>query len=244
VGRAAVVNPGETNPAVNVDGAVYAPPTGDIVAENSQDFVINYDLAGTGFSPSGPTSFNATLTSSVVRDPATQRLTFVYHWEAADEEGDSAGLGQERNTFSIKSFAGFVTDMSIATAGTNWLVTRSADGATIDADSVDVGGSSVPSFFITTDATEFDANGTFSGTAGTELSVIRDEDQVVTFFAPQSLPFTVTGTFQPITGDDGGGGGGTAIPLPASAWTGLLGLAIAVSAAARMNARRRAPQLI
>jgi hypothetical protein len=237
--RATVVNPGETTSAVNVDGNDYAPPTGDIVAQNSQDFTIDYDLTGTGFSPSGPTSFAATLTSSVVRDPATQRLTFVYHW-AAGEEGQSFSVGSERNTFAVESFAGFTTDMSIATAGSNWIVTRSADGATISADSVDVGGSTVPDFFISTDAIAFDANGTFSGTAGTELSVIRDEDQVLTSFSPQSTTFKITGTFQPIAddGSGGGGGGGRAIPLPASAWTGLAGLAIAAVVAARINARR------
>ena len=238
--QGAVVNPGETTSAVNIDGNDYAPPTGDIVAQNSQDFVIDYDLTGTGFSPSGPTSFDATLTSSVVRDPATGRLTFVYHW-APGEEGQSFDVGSERNTFAVESFAGFTTDMSIATAGINWVVTRSADGATISGDSVDVGGSLLPDFFIVTDATEFDANGTFSGTAGTELSVIRDEDQVLTSFSPQSSPFTITGTFQPIASDGsgggGGGGGGAAIPLPASAWTGLLGLALVVFAAARMSAR-------
>jgi hypothetical protein len=235
--QGAVVNPGETTSAVNVDGNVYAPPSGDVVAQNTQDFVINYDLTGTGFSPSGPTTFDATLTSSVVRDLATGRLTFVYHWEPG-QEGQSFGVGSERNTFALESFAGFSTDMSIATAGSNWVVTRSADGATISADSVDVGGSSVPSFFIVTDATEFDANGTFSGTAGTELSVIRDEDQVLTSFSPQSSLFTITGVFQPIASDGGGGGGGTGIPLPASAWTGMFGLAIVVVIAARTSARR------
>jgi hypothetical protein len=155
-----------------------------------------------------------------VRDPLTQRLTFVYQWER-DEVGSSYGVGSERNTFAVESFAGFITDISIAYAGgIPWVVGRSADGSTITGDSVDVGGSILPSFFITTDATEFDANGTFSGTAGTEFGATDAEGEPV-LISPQSLPFTITGTFQPVADD----GGGNVIPLPAGLWLGLVALA-------------------
>ena len=92
-------------------------------------------------------------------------------------------------------------------------MTRSADGATITGDSVDVGGSILPSFFIVTDATEFDANGTFSGG-------VTDAEGNPKLISAPSLPFTITGTFQPITD-----GGGNVIPLPAAAWGGMLALA-------------------
>jgi hypothetical protein len=217
---AVLVAPGQTV-SVGVDADEYAPPAGDVLAQNSQDFVIDFDLTGTGYTAAGPTSFDATLTSSVVRDAATGRLTFVYQWDSDDD----ASLGAERNTFAVESFAGFSTDISIA-AFTDWVVTRSADGGTINGDSVDVGGSLRPAFFIVTDATEFDANGTFSGTAGAEISVTDDEG-TLTFFAPQSTLFTVAGTFQPVADDgggNGGGGGGNVIPLPAGVWLGLVAL--------------------
>jgi len=230
---AAIINPGETNPAVNIDAFDYAPPTGDVVAQNSQDFVIEYDLASEGLTTTDPQSFNATLVSSVVRDPVTQRLTFVYQWQR-DEIGSSYDVGAERNTFALESFAGFATDISIAYAGgMPWVVSRSADGATIIGDSVDVGGSILPNFFITTDASEFDANGTFSGTAGAEFGATDAEGEPV-LISPQSLPFTITGTFQPITD----GGGGTVIPLPAGVWLGLAALA-GGGAATRVRRRLR-----
>ena len=222
---AALVSPGETNPAVNVDANEYALPSGEVVAQNTQDFVIEYDLASLGFTSDSPQSYDATLTSSVLRDPLTQRLTFVYTWEPADEVGEAMGVGRERNTFAVESFAGFTTDMSIA-AVSPWTVSRSADGATINGDSVDVGGSILPSFFITTDATEFDANGTFSGTAGTEFGG-TDAEGNPGLISAQSLPFTIASTFQPITvgGNGGGNGGGNVIPLPAGVWLGLAALA-------------------
>src|SRR5688572_26631333 len=77
---AAIVAPGGTNPAVNVDPEDLAPPAGDVVAQNTQVFLIEYDLASLGYTTNNPQSFDATLTSSVIRDPVTQRLTFVYQW--------------------------------------------------------------------------------------------------------------------------------------------------------------------
>jgi len=69
-----------------------------------------------------------------------------------------------------------------------------------------------------------------------EFSVIDPVEQMplVTGLAAN---FSLAGTFQPIP-SGGGGGGGTAIPLPAGAWPGLLGVAIIVFATTRMKARR------
>ena len=66
---AALVAPGETNPAVNIDANDYAVPSGDVVAPNSQNFVIEYDLASIGFTA----------------EPSAQA-----HGSAAPGEGDEA----------------------------------------------------------------------------------------------------------------------------------------------------------
>jgi hypothetical protein len=171
---AAIVNPGQTV-SLGISGDDFVPPTGDLVGENTQDFAVNYDLTGTGYTPSGPTSFTVRLTSQVVRDPATGRLTFVYRIET-DGEAQDWMVGSERSTFAINSFAGFTTNVEMIKGALDLIVTRSADGATIDADTVDVGGSALPWAIIATDATEFDNNGTFSGTLGTELSITTQKE--------------------------------------------------------------------
>ena len=227
--RAAVVNPGQTVP-VGVDAPDFVLPTGEIVAQDTQTFLFEYDLTGSGFTAPGPTSFNGTVTSQVLRDTATGKLTFIYQVET-DAQGETYAVGREGATFLLNSFAGFGTDI---TANRDYTVTRSADGATITGNNGSPGDSLLPHFFIVTDASEFDTSGSFSGTAETELSVVEDETQIVTgqvFNAAFSIP----GTFQPIA-DDGGGNGGNVIPLPAGVWLGLVALA---GGGACAKARRR-----
>ena len=103
-----------------------------------------------------------------LRDPATQRLTFVYRFE---DPSDSPGLGLERAELTLSSFAGVLTDVSAdASAGGPWVINRSADGAIVAADNAGNGLGQLPYFVTATDATAFDRNGTLSGGARDEFT--------------------------------------------------------------------------
>jgi hypothetical protein len=223
--RAAVVPPGGS---FVTDGQDFVAPTGDMVASDTRTVAFDYDL-GEFTQGSDPVHFERQFTSQVLRDPATQRLTFVYRFLEVPGERDH---GIEGGSFNVQSFLNFTTDVS--TDG-GWTINRSADGSNIAAESLGQGNGQIPYFVIATDATEFDTNGSLALSAEDEFNVIDPADQS-SLVAVLTANISLTGTFQPIVdggngGGGGGGGGGTAIPLPPAAWTGLLALVVGGAAA-------------
>jgi hypothetical protein len=210
---AAVVTPGGS---FVTDGQDFVAPSGDVIASDTRTVAFNYDL-GQWTQGSDPVSFDVQFTSEVMRDPVTQRLTFVYRFHEAPGERD---FGIEGGSFNVQSFTDFATDVS--TDG-GWTINRSADGSSITAESLGQGNGQIPYFVVATDATAFDSNGSLGGSSDDEFSVIDlvEQTPLVTVLTAN---FSLAGTFQPVVSDGGGGGGGTGIPLPPAAWTGLVAL--------------------
>ena len=200
--------------SITTNGLSVVPFPGEVIATDTPSVTLNYDLGPFEPSTIDPTySFELDFVTEVRRDPATQRLTFIYRF---DDPPGTPGLGVEDGRFVVQSFAGFETDVS---TGGEWTVTRSADGATLDADSFGHGIGALPQFVIKTDATAFDSNGSLSGLAVDEF-VVFDPTEQQDRTAALTATFALTGAFQPIA--DGGGG---VIPLPAGVWLGLIALA-------------------
>jgi len=149
-----------------------------------------------------------TFRSQVMRDPDTQRLTFVYRLE--ETPGTLPNLLDEKIAMAIKSFAGFETDI---TSSVSLTIERSADGGTINAFTPPPGVDEIelPTIVIATDATDFDSLGSIDGTISGGIPVEPPSASNL------STPFSLPGTFQPV--ESGGGG---AIPLPGAAWAGLM----------------------
>ena len=217
---AAIVEPGGS---FTTDDQTFVEPGGDVVASDARTITLNFEVPSQ-YEPAGDQyTFDVEFTSEVRRDPVTQQLTFVYRFE---KEDDARTFYREGGSFNVESFAGFDTDV---TALGVWSGTRSADGASLDAESVGNGQGVLPYFVIATDATEFDSNGSLSASASDEFSVFDPAEQL-TFAVGIGANWSLENTFQPIVDDGGGnggggnGGGGTPIPLPAGAWLGLVGL--------------------
>jgi len=159
---AAPVAAGETT---TTSPGEFVTPTGDVVSTDDRPITLTF-TAPTGFSfGAGETGvFDATFTSQMLRDPATQQLTFQYAVDAA--RGDLAG---ESGTFSIGNFGDFTTDV---TANATWTVTRSADGNTLNGVSPGQGVGPLPQATVATNATNFNSNGTFNADFGVELTLL------------------------------------------------------------------------
>ena len=208
---AAPVNPGDTG--IAVDNTTFVPPTGDIVDTSSQTVTLSF------VDPTvpAPTNVDVTLTSQVLRDPATSRLTFVYSWDQTSATFPT-GLTNISNALTLAAYSTFSTDV---TSDSTMTIDRAADGSTITANSTGGDAVQLPIIAIATDSTAFDNNGSASGTVSGD--VISAETGTTTV----SATFAAAGTFQPVADDGGGGGGGGggAIPLPAGVWLGLVALA-------------------
>jgi hypothetical protein len=221
------VTPGST---VTFDGTdPFVAPTGDVLGTDTRTVTLTYDPGTNTFEPGEDGTHDVTFTSQVLRDPATQRLTFVYRLEKAEQTPGS--LAAEAGTFTSGAFGAFATDVTFGDGG-SWTVNRAIDGSTLTGTSPGQGQGTLPYFVVATDATEFDTNGTMTGVFADEFGVLDNEGFPTS--AGLSAPFALTDTFQPITG------GGTAIPLPAGVWGGLVMLAVAGGALMKV---RRALQL-
>jgi hypothetical protein len=212
--QAAPVDPGGS---VSVTGDTFVAPTGDVVDSSSQTVTLSYILDPVAPEPVA-TDFNITFNSQVLRDPATNRLTFVYGLEETPDTLPE--LLNEQLSLSFTNFTGFTTDV---TANGSLDVNRSADGGTIQATSTSGAEVILPTIVIATDATAYNANGSMEGTVVGDL--------LVTDGGPINIntPFALSGTFQPAQDDveppppppppPG------VIPLPAGVWFGLVALA-------------------
>jgi hypothetical protein len=210
-----------------IDSDLTIPANAEIVT--TQDHVVNLDY--TEGLPEGATvvddnTLQTTLHTQVLRDPDSQRLTFVYQIAPAPV-GELSGF--------IMGKFGTVSDgaSSVSTGLTgkgHWTAYLSLDGEIV---TETTGGE--PHFAAATDATEFDSNGAVTGLFNGVFQITFDDpDDPEAEFNTQLLTarWTINGTFQPLAD---GGGGVTPIPLPAGVWTGFLALS---GAGAVVRARR------
>jgi hypothetical protein len=205
--QAAPVDPGGS---VSVTGDTFVAPTGDLVDSSTQTVTLSYILDPT--TEPVATDFNVTFTSQVLRDPATNRLTFVYGLEETPDT--LPDLLNEQLSLSFSSFTGFTTDV---TANGAFDVNRSADGGTIQATNAAGTELALPTIAIATDATNYNSGGAIDGSVGGDL--------IVGEAGPINIntPFSIAGTFQPAQDDIEPPPPGV-IPLPAGVWLGLVAL--------------------
>ena len=118
---AAPVNPGDTG--ISIDGTTFVPPTGDLVDTSTQTVTLSF------IDPTvpTPTDVDVSLTSQVLRDPATSRLTFVYSFDQSTAVFPT-GMTNIAQSLTLAAFGTFGTDVS---SDSTLLVDRSADGAQI-----------------------------------------------------------------------------------------------------------------
>src|SRR5688500_18619451 len=220
---AASVTPGET---INDPSDDTPTPVGELIDEDVRE--VTFQLVapeGYGFQ-NVSTSADITFTSGVYRDPATQRLSFVYSWDF-----DIDSFLPEGGTMSVRSFTNFTTDVTgdLKPDGT---INRSADGSTITGTAAQgLGVGPVRTLIVATNATEYDQGGNlqaegldFLGLVNLETQEI--EDQFV------SAQVSLAGTFQPITDSVN-----PVIPLPAGVWGGMIMLGGAAGVARRLRRR-------
>jgi hypothetical protein len=181
-----------------------------------------------------------TLTSTVLRDPATGRLTFAYAIHFAGQDDTGAGGGTHHSLLSITGFESFRTDLSATLAfAPDFPASRSADGRslTVQSDTPGQGGS--PTLLVRTDATHFDAGGLLhfaasdplllpnpvegSGAAGGMVSVIASGE------------VHLSGAFRPVADARP-----APVPLPPAVFTGA-GTLIACALLRAASRRRQLP---
>ena len=210
--RGGVVEPGGS---ISSDGGSFTEPSGTVLLDAFRVVDILFPIEPV----ENPAIETVTVTfrSQVIRDPQTQRLTFVYRLE--ETPGTLPNLLDEKFAITIKSFAGFETDVTTSTTLT---IERSADGGTINAFTPPPGVDEIelPIIVIATDATEFDGLGSIDGTISGGIAVPPPSASNL------STPFNLPGTYQPVGVADGGSGSGSAVPLPSAVLAGLMMLGV------------------
>jgi hypothetical protein len=207
----ALVAPGGS---IATDGGSFVEPPGTVLLDAFRVVDILFPLEPVENPPIE--TVTVTFRSQVMRDPQTQRLTFVYRLE--ETPGTLPNLLDEKFNITIKSFDGFQTDV---TSSVSLTVQRSADGGEINAFTPPPGVDEIelPTIVIATDATEFNDLGNIDGTISGGIPVPPPAASNL------STPFSLPGTYQPGgtgAGGGGGGGGGAAVPLPGALWTGMI----------------------
>ena len=202
-----------------LDGTTYQAPAGNVVAQSAVPFSVHYQPDGTFANFSGTAT--GQLRDTVLRDPATGRLTFVYHVSLNDEGVTSAAEG---SVLTVGGFGTYKTDV----AGTLQFqqaapVTRSADGSALRFSSGAPGLGGPPELAVATDATRFDAAGTLdyrladefrvNGPSGQELDTVWGGVTIKGVFRPAALSLP--------GGSGDPGAGPTAVPLPPAFFTGM-----------------------
>lgn len=204
-----------------LDGTTYQTPTGTVVAQSTVPFSVQYQPTGTFVDFSGTAT--GKLSDTVLRDPASGHLTFVYH-VSLDNEGITSAA--EGSTLTVDGFAGWRTDVAGALQFQQQApVRRSPDGSMIRFSSGAPGLGGPPELAIATDATHFDTTGTLQYALADEFRVNTPTGVELDTVGSQA---TIKGVFRPAagqvgggTGDPGGTGGPTAVPLPPAFFTGM-----------------------
>jgi len=200
---AGLVEPGGS---ISTDGGSFVEPGGTVLLDAFRVVDILFPLEPVENPPIE--TVTVTFRSQVIRDPATQYLTFVYRLE--ETPGTLPNLLDEKITMVIKSFAGFETDV---TSSVSLTVERSADGGTINAFTPPPGVDELelPTIVIATDAIDFDSLGNIDGTINANIPVPPPGASNL------STPFSLPLTYQPISDN-----GGATIPLPGAVWAGAM----------------------
>jgi hypothetical protein len=228
VARAVPVAPGET---VNVSTEGTFTPTGTLEQDESRAVSLTFTAPpGTTFDPEGlqaTTTIDGTFQQQVYRDPATNRLAFVYTVQLDQPDLESIRL-------AAASFLDFATDVDGTLGGIQgFAVTRAADGATLTATRDQGLAGSGGAFAVFTDAESFNANGTLGLAATNEFGTYDETGALIGATGVVSDPFALDAIFQPVTQIDPPPPG--VIPLPAAVWPGMILLG-----ATAMKLRRRA----
>jgi hypothetical protein len=216
--HAAPVGPGETVPSPRNEWT--DDPAADVIAEQTHPFTANYILeAGYSFVGTKESFITGTLRTRVLRESATQRLTFLYDFDHVSGWGDA---GMEGGHFRVSSFTGFTTDAMLSQIGRT--VARSADGSSITYQFVGEGQlSGLQTYAIATDATEYNADG-LADVHFLDEFVTEDAFGNIQTFSLVPAESSFSGLFQPTTTTEPPP---NPIPLPPAVWTGLFTLATA-----------------
>jgi len=213
-----VLAPGGSGLGTSFESAFFPLPPdtewkGELLDQRSESFEFVGEV-GEGGEPAP--SIAGTFTSSVYRDLGTGGLAFVYSLEAPPT---GAIVDQERA--SIRSFENFTADVFYSRD--EFAVDRSADGASLDFgfNLQGVEGD----FLVRSEATAFDANGSFFLEIDFEPSGVARRD---TFVA-----------FQPAAD----GPGPNPIPLPPAGWAALVTMAL-YGAAGRLRRWHLQPRTV
>ena len=215
--RAVPVAPGESV-FVNFEGEFT--PTGTLEQDETRPVSLTYAApTGQTFDAEGAqttTTIDGTFRQRIFRDPATNRLAFVYTVLLDRPDLESIDL-------IAASFLNFTTDVDgdLGSSSQAIAVTRSADGATLTATQDQGLAQDGGSFAIFTDAENFNANGTLGVEAGAEFTTY-DETGAPLGGATGivSDAFSLDAVFQPSEQIEPPPPG--VIPLPAALWPGMI----------------------
>jgi predicted ribosomally synthesized peptide with SipW-like signal peptide len=215
VARAVPVAPGET---VNVSTEGTFTPTGTLEQDESRAVSLTFTApGGTTFDPDGlqtTTTIDGTFQQQVYRDPATNRLAFVYTVQLDQPDLESID-------FVASSFLNFATDVDGTLGGIQgFAVTRSADGATLSATRDQGLAGSGGTFAVFTDAEHFNASGTLGLEATHDFGTYDETGAPLGATGVVSDAFALDGIFQPATQIEPPPPG--VIPLPAAVWPGMI----------------------
>ena len=230
VARAVPVAPGESV-FVNFEGEFT--PTGTLEQDETRDIALTYTApSGYTFDPEGlqaTTTLDGTFRQRVFRDPATNRLAFVYTVLLDRPDLESIDL-------IASSFLNFTTDVDgdLGSSSGAIAVTRSADGATLTATQDQGLAEDGGTFAVLTDAENFNASGTLGIEAGAEFATYDETGSSTGATGIVSEAFALDAIFQPATQIEPPPPPGV-IPLPAAVWPGMILLG-----ATAMKLRRRA----
>ena len=201
-------------------------PGGDVVAEKSTSFTVTYDPGGDLEVRDEPNNgvFHPTLHSQVLRDPLSGHLTFFYEFDAPRLPGSSVPIGNENASLTLRSFAGFSTDVNALIFSSDGArVARSeGDGGELTISNGSDGLSGPPTVVIATNATAFDANGSLDLTVNDEMLVFDPANPDGSSIMGLVAHVALSETFQPVAE------GAAAIPLPPAAYSGIVALIAAL----------------
>jgi hypothetical protein len=196
-------------------GGGFVPPAGDLVDSETRTLDLTYTApAGMTFDPAEVTTTTATLTQEVRRDTATGQLSFIYKID----QPDNVRTGAEGAMATYISFGAFSTDVVGDPKSGTLTVSRSADGASLLANGDSMGLGRPPTFAVTTDATNFDKNGSLTLELTDEFAFV---DQIPAISSATAMA-TFDSIFEPAAEGPPPPPPPTGIPLPASFWSGLV----------------------